>query len=116
MEHSSLLFENMKFCSICRGALPLDYEDELCPACKEISCLPCTVPTAEFPLRSDIFARNVIGNRIIWRGRDLQLFRRILQRTTRCVTWRKAILPSSSKVLKIQATGEYRSVQNSNLR
>ena len=35
MEHSSLLFENMKFCSICRGALPLDYEDELCPACKE---------------------------------------------------------------------------------
>ncbi len=31
----ALLFENVKFCSICRGALPLDYEDELCPACKE---------------------------------------------------------------------------------
>lgn len=34
MENASL-FDNMKFCAICRGALPLDYEDELCPACKE---------------------------------------------------------------------------------
>lgn len=34
MEHTSL-FDNMKFCAICRGSLPLDYEDELCPMCKE---------------------------------------------------------------------------------
>ncbi len=34
MEHASL-FENLKFCSIYRGSLPLDYTDDLCPMCKE---------------------------------------------------------------------------------
>ena len=34
MEHVSL-FNNSKFCAICRGSLPEDYEDELCPFCKE---------------------------------------------------------------------------------
>ncbi len=29
------LFENMKFCSICRGSLPVNYKEDLCPMCKE---------------------------------------------------------------------------------
>ena len=29
------LFDNLKFCAICRRALPLEYEGELCPACVE---------------------------------------------------------------------------------
>ena len=34
LEHASL-FNNSRFCAICRGSLPDDYEDELCPFCKE---------------------------------------------------------------------------------
>ncbi|MBU5472453.1 MAG: hypothetical protein GX284_07045 [Clostridiales bacterium] len=34
MEQVSL-FENLKFCSICRRPLPLDYEKEMCPQCIE---------------------------------------------------------------------------------
>lgn len=29
------LFENLKFCAVCRRPLPLDYEEEMCPACTE---------------------------------------------------------------------------------
>lgn len=29
------LFNNVKYCSICRKPMPLDYEKELCPLCEE---------------------------------------------------------------------------------
>lgn len=29
------LFDNLKFCSICRRPLPLDYDKEMCPGCIE---------------------------------------------------------------------------------
>lgn len=34
MEYVSL-FDNLKFCSVCRRALPKDYEEDMCPACIE---------------------------------------------------------------------------------
>lgn len=34
MEQASL-FDNLKFCSMCHRALPLSYEEEMCPGCKE---------------------------------------------------------------------------------
>lgn len=34
MEQVSL-FDNFKFCSVCRRALPLNYEEEMCPGCVE---------------------------------------------------------------------------------
>ena len=33
MEYKKLFGENYKECSVCKRELPLDYPDELCPAC-----------------------------------------------------------------------------------
>lgn len=34
-ESKESLFENLKFCSVCHTPLPLNYEEETCPFCKE---------------------------------------------------------------------------------